>query len=60
VTAIILCGGRSTRMGTNKSALPFGGETILARITRLVLEFAMYVIVVGRLDQDDTTIHDAV
>lgn len=35
--AIILCGGRSERMGRDKAALPFGpGETMLGRVVRLV------------------------
>jgi molybdopterin-guanine dinucleotide biosynthesis protein A len=35
--AIILCGGRSTRMGRDKAALPFGrDETILQRVVRLL------------------------
>jgi len=47
-------------MGTDKGALPFGGETMLARITRLVREITAEVIVVGRSDQAGVTIHDAV
>ena len=35
-TAIVLCGGRSTRMGQDKGALPFGDETMLERITRIL------------------------
>lgn len=34
--AIILCGGRSVRMGRDKASLPFGGETLLARAVRIV------------------------
>jgi len=60
VTGIILCGGRSTRMGADKGALDFGGETILARITRLMREVATEVIVAGRRDQPGTTVHDAI
>ena len=33
---IILCGGRSTRMGTSKALLPFGAETMLQRVVRLL------------------------
>jgi len=33
---IVLCGGRSTRMGTSKALLPFGGETMLQRVIRLL------------------------
>jgi molybdopterin-guanine dinucleotide biosynthesis protein A len=36
VSAIILCGGRSRRMGRDKAELPFGGETLLARVARLL------------------------
>jgi molybdopterin-guanine dinucleotide biosynthesis protein A len=32
VAGIILCGGQSRRMGTPKAWLPFGGETMLARV----------------------------
>jgi molybdenum cofactor guanylyltransferase len=35
-SAIILCGGQSRRMGRDKAALPFGGETLLARVARLL------------------------
>lgn len=34
--AIIVCGGKSTRMGTSKAMLPFGPETVLQRIVRIV------------------------
>lgn len=34
--AIILCGGRSTRMGRDKATLPFGPETMLERMIRIV------------------------
>jgi molybdenum cofactor guanylyltransferase len=34
--AIILCGGRSVRMGRDKATLPFGDETLLARAVRTV------------------------
>jgi molybdopterin-guanine dinucleotide biosynthesis protein A len=33
---IILCGGHSSRMGLAKMSLPFGPETMLARIVRLL------------------------
>jgi len=35
-SAVVLCGGLSTRMGRTKAALPFGGETLLERVLRLV------------------------
>lgn len=34
--AIILCGGRSSRMGRDKATLPFGPESMLQRVSRLV------------------------
>ena len=34
--AIILCGGKSSRMGRDKATLPFGPERMLQRIVRLV------------------------
>ena len=37
-SAIILCGGLSTRMGRDKATLPFGSETMLQRVVRLVSE----------------------
>jgi molybdopterin-guanine dinucleotide biosynthesis protein A len=33
---IVLCGGKSTRMGTAKATLPFGPETMLQRVIRLL------------------------
>src|SRR5579863_9982051 len=33
---IVLCGGRSTRMGLPKATLPFGPETMLQRVVRLL------------------------
>lgn len=36
--AVILCGGRSSRMGSDKATLPFGPELMLQRIVRLISE----------------------
>lgn len=36
--ALILCGGGSRRMGRDKASLPFGTETMLARVMQLVAE----------------------
>jgi len=46
-SAIVLCGGRSTRMGRDKAALPFGPETLLARVVRTAQMVADDVVVVG-------------
>ncbi len=48
ITGIVLCGGRSTRMGRDKASLPFGDETLLERAVRVVKEVADAVIVVTR------------
>jgi molybdenum cofactor guanylyltransferase len=50
--AIVLCGGRSQRMGQSKAWLPFGPEPLLARVVRLVAESARPVVVVAAPDQD--------
>lgn len=36
--AIILCGGKSSRMGRDKATLPFGPELMLQRVVRLLAE----------------------
>ena len=36
--AIILCGGKSSRMGRDKTTLPFGPELMLQRVVRLLSE----------------------
>ncbi len=36
IGAIVLCGGKSTRMGQDKASLPFGPECLLQRIVRLL------------------------
>jgi molybdopterin-guanine dinucleotide biosynthesis protein A len=46
--AIVLCGGKSTRMGRDKLSLPFGPETLLARVLRLVRAAAPEVVLVAR------------
>lgn len=50
-SAIVLCGGKSTRMGRDKAALAFGDETLLARVVRLVGEVASDVVLVAREGQ---------
>ena len=50
--ALILCGGRSTRMGRDKATLPFGDETLLQRIVRILRPLVDEVIVVAHRGQD--------
>jgi len=51
--AVILAGGRSVRMGRPKEWLPFGGETLLGRISRTLLEVAAPVLVLARDHEQD-------
>lgn len=44
---IVLCGGASSRMGTAKAWLPFGDETLLQRVVRIVGEVVAPVVVVA-------------
>ena len=60
LTAIVLCGGRSTRMGQDKGSMPIDGGTMLERVARTVGEIAGDVLIVGRRDQGAPTVHDAV
>ncbi len=36
--AIVLCGGKSSRMGQDKASLPFGPERMLQRVVRIIIE----------------------
>ena len=49
--AIVLCGGQSSRMGRDKPSLPFGDQTMLARVVGAVREVATEVVLVARQDQ---------
>jgi molybdopterin-guanine dinucleotide biosynthesis protein A len=49
---IVLCGGKSTRMGTSKALLPFGPETMLQRVIRLLGTVVSPLVVVAAADQE--------
>lgn len=51
--AIILCGGKSSRMGRDKATLPFGRELMLQRVVRLIGEVVerANIVVVAAPDQ---------
>src|SRR5262245_30207840 len=49
---IVLCGGKSTRMGTSKALLPFGSETMLQRVVRLLSEIVPTIVIVAAIDQE--------
>jgi molybdopterin-guanine dinucleotide biosynthesis protein A len=51
IGGIVLCGGKSTRMGVPKAILPFGGETMLQRVVRLLGSVVSPIIVVAARDQ---------
>jgi molybdopterin-guanine dinucleotide biosynthesis protein A len=44
---IILAGGKSTRMGSAKALLPFGAETMLQRVVRLLATVVSPIVVVA-------------
>jgi molybdopterin-guanine dinucleotide biosynthesis protein A len=48
---IILCGGRSTRMGSPKALLAFGAETMLQRVVRLLGTVVAPIVVVAAPQQ---------
>jgi molybdopterin-guanine dinucleotide biosynthesis protein A len=49
---IVLCGGRSTRMGRSKALLPFGPELMLQRVVRILREVVSPVVVVASREQE--------
>ncbi|MDG2467915.1 MAG: molybdenum cofactor guanylyltransferase [Pirellulaceae bacterium] len=51
VGGVILCGGKSHRMGTSKALLPFGDEVMLQRVVRILQSALDPVVVVAAEDQ---------
>jgi molybdopterin-guanine dinucleotide biosynthesis protein A len=49
---IVLAGGKSTRMGTSKALLPFGPETMLQRIVRILSDIVSPIVVVAAAGQE--------
>jgi len=49
---VVLCGGKSTRMGSPKALLPFGSETMLQRVVRLLGNVVSPLVVVAAPGQD--------
>jgi molybdenum cofactor guanylyltransferase len=49
---VVLCGGKSSRMGSSKAWLDFGGEPLLARVVRRIAEVACPIVVVAAPEQE--------
>jgi molybdopterin-guanine dinucleotide biosynthesis protein A len=49
---LVLCGGKSTRMGTSKAMLPFGPETMLQRVVRILDGIVAPIVAVAAADQE--------
>lgn len=52
VAGVVLCGGKSSRMGRPKAWLPVGNEVMLQRVVRVVGEVVKPVVVVAAVGQD--------
>jgi molybdopterin-guanine dinucleotide biosynthesis protein A len=57
---IVLCGGKSTRMGVPKATLPFGAETMLQRVVRLLGAVVSPIVVVAAREQSLPPLPDSV
>jgi molybdopterin-guanine dinucleotide biosynthesis protein A len=49
--AIVLAGGKSTRMGRDKASLPFGDGTMLSRVVRVLADVVTEIVLVARRGQ---------
>jgi molybdenum cofactor guanylyltransferase len=52
IGGLILCGGRSSRMGLPKATLPFGPELMLPRVVRLLSSVVSPIVVVAAPQQE--------
>src|SRR3982750_1451674 len=52
IGGVILCGGKSSRMGYPKALLPFGPELMLQRMVRLLGEVVSPIVVVAAPEQE--------
>src|SRR5262245_18816411 len=60
VGGVVLCGGRSSRMGRAKAWLPFGDELMLPRVVRRLGEVVAPLVVVAAPGQDVPPLPDGV
>jgi len=51
VSAFVLAGGHSSRMGSDKALLPFDGENLLQRVLSEALQVSTVPIIVGRAER---------
>lgn len=51
IAGIILCGGISSRMGQSKALLPFGNETMLQRVVRIMSNVSSPIVIVKAENQ---------
>lgn len=51
LSAIVLCGGRSSRMGRDKASLPIGENTFLQHTCKIAAHLATPIVVVAAADQ---------
>jgi molybdenum cofactor guanylyltransferase len=56
----VLAGGKSTRMGTSKALLPFGPETMLQRVVRLLGTVVSPIVIVSAAGQELPDLPDGV
>jgi molybdopterin-guanine dinucleotide biosynthesis protein A len=57
---VVLCGGESRRMGRPKATLPFGDETMLQRVVRILSEVVDPIVVVAAAEQSLPPLPDRV
>lgn len=60
VAGIVLCGGRSSRMGRPKAWLPLGEEVLLQRVTRILGAVVSPVVVVAAPEQEVPPLPDSI
>jgi molybdopterin-guanine dinucleotide biosynthesis protein A len=52
IGGIILCGGKSSRMGSSKALLPFGDELMVQRVARILTEVVSPLVIVAAEGQE--------
>jgi molybdenum cofactor guanylyltransferase len=60
IGGIVLCGGKSSRMGRPKAWLPFGDEVLLQRVVRIVKQVVSPVVVVAARGQELPPLDDSI